>query len=335
MQRIRGGLARILDTAPAERALSWLENGDPGQPGRVTIMMYHRVDEPGARPHLWPGLISADPARFTQQVELLAARYVPIGMPDLLAARRNGRPIPRRSVHVTFDDAYVDFAEHAWPTLRHYGIPVTLFVPTAFPDRPEQRFWWDRLHVALTTTRESSVQVGPRRLRLGSAQDRQTAFATLHRSILMLPHHRATKLVERIVGQLGEPQTPSGVLGWAELRRLAEEGVTLGAHSRLHPRLDRLPHDELDAEILGAFDELRAKVAGAQPVFAYPGGHYDDAALAAVRRSEIEIAFTTERRAAQIGRTDWFRLPRINVGQRTGSGVLRAQLGSWMRLVGR
>jgi peptidoglycan/xylan/chitin deacetylase (PgdA/CDA1 family) len=219
--------------------------------------------------------------------------------------------------------------------LRRYGVPVTLFVPTAYPDRPERRFWWDRLHVALTSTGEPSVHVGARTLRLGSPQDRQAAFVLLRSLILKLPHHGAMDLVERVIGQLGDSSTPNGVLAWADLRRLAEEGVTLAAHSQLHPRLDRLPQHELDAEILGSYEELRAHVPDAQPVFAYPGGHYDHVALAAVRRSEFEIAFTTERRAAQLGRADWLRLPRINVGQRTGMGALRAQLGSWMRLVGR
>jgi peptidoglycan/xylan/chitin deacetylase (PgdA/CDA1 family) len=298
-------------------------------------MMYHRVDEPDARPYLWPDLISADPAKFAEQVEHVATRYVPIGMSDILAARRTGRPVPRRAVHVTFDDAYSDFAEHAWPTLRRCGVPVTLFVPTAYPDRSERGFWWDRLHVALTSTGKASVNVGTRTLRLVSPHDRQAAFGMLRAIVLKLPHHGAMDLVERVIGQLGDTSTPNGVLAWADLRRLSKEGVTLAAHSHLHPRLDRLAHHELDAEILGSYEELRAHIPEAQPVFAYPGGHYDELAVAAVRRSEIEIAFTTERRAAQLGRADWLRLPRINVGQRTGMGVLRAQLGSWMRLVGR
>ena len=33
---------------------------------------------------------------------------------------------------LTFDDAYRDFATNAWPTLKRYGLPATLFVPTAY-----------------------------------------------------------------------------------------------------------------------------------------------------------------------------------------------------------
>jgi peptidoglycan/xylan/chitin deacetylase (PgdA/CDA1 family) len=335
MHRVRGSLARLMETVPAQRALSWIESGDRGSPGRVAVVMYHRVDEPSARSHLWPGLISTDPAGFTKQIEIIAARHVPISMSDLLEARRNSRPIPRRAVHVTFDDAYVDFAEHAWPTLRRYGVPVTLFVPTAYPDQSERGFWWDRLHVTLASTREPSLKVGTRRLGLESPRERQNAFTVLHRLIRTRSHHHAMELLEGVLRQLGENPSPSGVLGWDDLRRLAEEGVTLAAHSRQHPRLDHLPHDELEGEIVGSFRDLHAQVPAAQPVFAYPGGDYDQAAVATVGRSDIELAFTTERRAAQIGSADWLRLPRINIGQRTSVGVLRAQLGSWMRLVGR
>jgi peptidoglycan/xylan/chitin deacetylase (PgdA/CDA1 family) len=334
-RRVRGNVARVFDTALVSRTLASLESRDAGRPGRVAVMMYHRIDEPDARPDLWPGMISASPTRFAQQIELIATRYTPITVSDLLAARRDDRPIPRRAVHVTFDDAYEDFADHAWPTLRHYGVPVTLFVPTGFPDQPQRRFWWDRLHVAITATREPAVRVGRRALSLGSPEERQAVYHLLHRTILNLPHHRAMDLVEGLTRQLGEPSTRPGVLDWTSLRRLDAEGVKLAAHSRLHPRLDRLPPDELHAETIGSYEELRAEVPGAAPVFAYPGGHYDNAALDALRTGQIEIAFCTERRAAQLGRSDWLRLPRINVGQRTGVGILRAQLGSWMRLVGR
>ena len=51
-----------------------------------------------------------------------------------------------RVVVAFFDDGYLDFAEHAWPTLQSLGIPAVLFVPTAFPDHPGPGFWWDRLY---------------------------------------------------------------------------------------------------------------------------------------------------------------------------------------------
>src|SRR2546421_516354 len=109
--------------------------GDP-RPNVLRVLTYHRVDEPGARPKLNPGLISATPEVFDQEMSYLAANYHVVSMPELLQAYRTGTPLPPRAVLVTFDDAYCDFAEHAWPTLKRYRLPATLFVPTAYPDQP-------------------------------------------------------------------------------------------------------------------------------------------------------------------------------------------------------
>lgn len=326
---------RLPDLRRVDRASSWLEGADGGRSGRVTVLTYHRVDEPQARPDLWPGLISADPRRFRKHVELLASRHVPISMSELLSARRDGRRLPRHAVLVTFDDAYCDFAENAWPTLKHYGVPTTLFVPTAYPDHPARTFWWDRLYAAVVGTRIPRLRTDGMGYSLSSEADRHAAFSALHRVVVDMPHAQAMSLLNSLISQLGEPKSAPAVLGWTELRALAAAGVTLAPHSRSHPRLDRIDEEELENEIRGSLDDLRERVPEAPAVFAYPSGAYDTATLDAVRRSGIEIAFGTQRRGIEVDRADWLRLPRINVGRRTHPTVLRAQLGSWMRLIGR
>ena len=80
--------------------------------GSLSVFMYHRIAEVEDRPDLDPSLLSATPAEFERQISYLAATERTISLADLLAAR----PVPsslRGAVLVTFDDAYLDFAEHA------------------------------------------------------------------------------------------------------------------------------------------------------------------------------------------------------------------------------
>lgn len=60
-----------------------------------------------------------------QMVMLLSEGYTPIGPSRL--AELAGETVSDRFAMVTFDDAYVDFREHAWPILNALSIPVTLF----------------------------------------------------------------------------------------------------------------------------------------------------------------------------------------------------------------
>ena len=146
-------MKRLFDFAQASTAfgfvVSLLERIDPARPQQLAVLTYHRVDWPDARPFLSPAQLSATPDAFEQQMTYLARNCNVVGVEDVFDAVHQGKPLPPRAVLVTFDDAYADFAEHVWPVMKQLGLPVTLFVPTAFPDHPERGFWWDRLYNAL------------------------------------------------------------------------------------------------------------------------------------------------------------------------------------------
>ena len=163
-----------------------------------------------------------------------------------------GPPIPARSIMLTFDDAYRDFAEAAWPVLGRLGIPATLFVPTAFPDT-DRPFWWDRLYAALIhTARTQPIETAAGSLALADRADRAAAFRSLRSELKSLPHAAAMAEVDRLVADLGDPGVGSSVLGWDELRSLAADGVTLAPHSRVHPLLERIEPNVLPCPLLVA-----------------------------------------------------------------------------------
>ena len=260
-------------------------------------------------------------------MQLLASSYRVVSAAEVLEVRRGRGELPPRSVAVTFDDAYCDFAEHAWPIMRRLGLPVTLFVPTGYPDRPDRAFWWDRLYAALAgTTRNGSLETPVGRLELRSRAARGRAYRLLRDHLKSLPHAEAMAALDELSSKLEAPAPVSAVLGWEELRRLAAEGVVLAPHSRTHPLLNRVSPEERDAEIVGSREDLEREVGPAPPVFAYPAGGLCDAVVAALAKAGFELAFTTGRGTNDLSRADWLRLRRVNVGRRTTLPLIRAQL---------
>ena len=88
------------------------------------ILTYHSIDDSGSP-------ISLPEPVFRRHVEWLASagpRVVSID--DLLSL-----PGTEPAVAITFDDAFVNFADTAWPMLRDHGFPVTLYIPTAHAGR--------------------------------------------------------------------------------------------------------------------------------------------------------------------------------------------------------
>lgn len=303
-----------------------IERSTGGQADRLRVLAYHRVTESNGCSSPCPGLLSATPVDFAHQMEFVASNYRVLSVEDVLDSVRSGRSLPSRAVLLTFDDAYCDFAENAWPILRRQGLPVTLFVPTGFPGHPERSFWWDRLYQSLEAT---SVDRFPASLgsdSLRTPKDRLRSFLGLREWIKGLPHRDAMERVDRICQELGEGRPAPRVLGWSALRSLSREGVSLGAHTRTHPAVDRITVDEVYAEVSGSMDDLKREIGSALPIFAYPAGRYDDEAVRVVGEAGVELAFTTRGGVNDLHRADRLRLRRIHVGSGTTRPILRAQL---------
>ena len=301
---------RLARTPAAERVAGGLQRVDRRSARMLTVLTYHRVAEPGERPQLDPALLSAAPREFERQIAHIAARQRPLSLDELLAIRRGEAGLPACAVLVTFDDAYRDFAEHAWPVLRRYGVPATLFVPTAFAGDRARRFWWDRLHAAFAAHSPGGLD----------------AHRRASREVSALPHAEAMQRVDDLVAELGEVDPGDVVLSWDELRRLAADGVALAAHTRTHPRLDRLPLAEAVAEVRGSLADLERETGSARAAFAYPEGGHADAVVSALADEGVEVAFTTERGVNDVRRPDWLRLRRINVGRRSSVGAISLQV---------
>lgn len=296
------------------------------RPNHLRILMYHRIGHADVSSPLAPCTLSATPAVFVQQMEMLRRAFQPVAWNDVAAALQGGPALPPRSVLVTFDDAYRCFAEHAWPVLRMRSIPVVLFVPTAFPDTLDQVFWWDALHWALAKRDDRSSVEGPDgSLALATLDLRRRAFRRLSQHIRQRPFCEGLQFIQKLLSDVG-PAPGGQVLGWDELRRLKHEGVELAPHTSSHPILDRIPPDEAREEIDASCRDLRREVSACPSILAYPGGFTDATVAQQVRELGLEAAVTTRRGANRLPTCDPLHLRRINVSAGTTAEMLKLQL---------
>ncbi|MBP1635084.1 MAG: glycosyltransferase [Acidobacteria bacterium] len=292
----------------------------------LRVLMYHRVLDPGGSKACSPSVVSATPAAFEAQMRHVARRYRALSLEEVLTCLRAGRPLPPRAVAITFDDGCRDFGEVAWPILRRHHLPATVFVPTAFPGCPERAFWWDRLHAALSSTGRARVRTPGGVLDLSTPASRREALRATQGLVKRLPHREAMQLVDELCDQLDGPPVRSEVLGWDELRALAADGVTVGAHTRTHPALTRLTAEEARAEIRSSAEDLRRELGRCPPVFAYPFGDHDDRIAQIVRGAGFELALTCEDGHSRLPGDDRLRLRRTGITPRTTGPAFRARL---------
>jgi peptidoglycan/xylan/chitin deacetylase (PgdA/CDA1 family) len=97
----------------------------------IDILMYHSISDRGG-PTCIPQHV------FAMQMRLIAELGVPaVTLDDFAAARSGHGALPRRSVIITFDDGFQDFADVAWPVLSHHGFRPIVYLPTGFVGRAE------------------------------------------------------------------------------------------------------------------------------------------------------------------------------------------------------
>jgi peptidoglycan/xylan/chitin deacetylase (PgdA/CDA1 family) len=113
---------------------------------KVPILMYHHVGPlPNAPDKIRIGLTIL-PDHFEEQLEFLAERgYTSIDFYQMQHALALGRPLPAKPILFTFDDAYEDIYQFAFPLMQKYGFTGTVFVPTQFLDENRVGYMnWDQ-----------------------------------------------------------------------------------------------------------------------------------------------------------------------------------------------
>ena len=107
----------------------------------AVVFMYHRF---GQTTH--PSTNTTIVQLEAHIAELTSGRYAVLPLQEIVAAIREGRDLPDRTVGLSVDDAFLSLYTEGWPRFREAGLPLTLFVATGAIDRGYRNYMsWDRI----------------------------------------------------------------------------------------------------------------------------------------------------------------------------------------------
>ena len=96
---------------------------------RIPILTYHSIDKSGS-------VISIDPASFKDQMSSLNKSSVNvISLNEAVKSIREGQPLEKESVVITFDDGFKNVFSEAFPVLQEYGFSATFFLTTNYCEK--------------------------------------------------------------------------------------------------------------------------------------------------------------------------------------------------------
>jgi len=104
----------------------------------VPIVTYHKIETDSHPDHL----LIVTTEHFEQLMSFLKEKkYNVISLDELVTSIRNKKSLPRNSVVLTFDDGSVDNYENAFPILKKYGFPATIFITPRLIGRKGYLSW--------------------------------------------------------------------------------------------------------------------------------------------------------------------------------------------------
>jgi peptidoglycan/xylan/chitin deacetylase (PgdA/CDA1 family) len=291
------------------------------------LVMYHYVRDPDER-----RLTSCSVADFEGQIEHLLRNYEPLEPDALLAAVRDGAPIPDGFV-LTFDDGTRDHWDNALPVLERHGLhgifaPIGLpYLHGRIPFVQKNQFVRGRLgedglpdaylEAAAELAPEADVAGIVARAPIGDYRRGTEKYLRFkYASNRLIPRDVSERIMDRLFADHVSPDEAGFIrelyLSTDEIVELRRRGHAIAGHSISHPSLPQLGEDDQAREIRGAVDWLGELIGERITWFNYPYGDHDERSERVCERLGLEIAYSTRPPADWVSHDDRFRVPRVD-----------------------
>ena len=279
---------------------------------KVPILMYHRFsrnEEFG----------KTSQATFESHLSDLTKNYNVISLDELIGHKSKEKPVPPRSAAITIDDGYRDFYDIAFPVLKKFDVPATLYVVTGFVDG-ENWIWTDKARYILANTSMDRCElvVGSKKIEasLIDVESRLKAAGSINSELKKMPDGEKDLILRNIASQMEitVPYLPPDefkALGWAEAREMQNSDIEIGSHTATHPILTNVDEQTLVSELRMSKAMLQDKLQKKTIHFCYPNGNVSQRERDAAEKSGYASAVTTGLRLCE-NSDDLFLLPRID-----------------------
>lgn len=241
----------------------------------VVILRYHSVHD---RPEQYASTIGCDSIHatpiFERQMELIARRFSPVSMDDVLLFLKNEKSLPPRAVLVTLDDGYRDNFQIAAPILNRFGIPGSFYVLVDSVDRSKAP-WYCRLRHMFFTSRSRNWRdptTGMVR-ELTDSHSRDAAFLNVADFCAKSSAMVREELIRDEQNSLDPEPFPAEsdlMMNWDEARVLVKSGHIVGSHTMTHPNLAHVSADDARRELTDSKHKLEKELGQTVRHFSYP-----------------------------------------------------------------
>jgi len=260
------------------------------------ILMYHRFSN-----YSHDGRLGA--SQFERQISILKRDFNIIPLSELVKAFKDKSPLTKNSIVITIDDGYLDFYQYAYPILKKYNVPATLYVTSGFVDRLLW-LWPDRVTfiIAKTVCDTYSFPFHSEASQRIYNPSIEKPYGDLWNDVvqycLSVSDIEKNIFLEKFANDLGVfvPSVPIddySAVTWDQLREMNDNGIDIGAHSITHPAMSKVATENLYIEIADCKTRIESELGHDVSNFCYPNGQpadYNSSVISAVKNAGFKSA---------------------------------------------
>jgi len=300
---------------------------------QVPVLLYHRI-----LPEAGIDTISSSSGMivlvntFEKHMKFLSQHYNVISINAFIGAIKQKKTLPSHSAVITFDDGWEDNYLHAYPVLKKYGLPATIFIATDYID--SRRVPWTEKLFYYTNHILQNPALSAKCLKISENAFLCEAYSLLSKNPHLdaswthymnkfkfcstIAREKALECLERVAENIPFPFKENAFLDWNQIKEMSGL-LNYGAHGKSHAILTQLDEKEMENEIIGSKKALESGLGVPVKHFAYPNGNYCDTAIKLLLKHGYESAHTTKK-GINSGSANLMKIRRINMHERKTLG---------------
>ena len=339
MLRFKFIIETIVSTLIYYSGFNWLYTKIMTNGRNIPITFYHEIGNKEME-----GLVeySVRIDHFDRQIQWLSRRFNVVPIDELIKHIKGEIKLAGKFTAITFDGGYVGNYKYAFPILKKYNVPASVYVVT---DSVDGNIPWERkllYLISLTGKKRFKLDCNQQQsFEIGTREQKRAAKLKIQTYMAELDNEGKEKLLAQLSEKLDVEL--SGLaqklfLSWDQIREMNKSRlITIESHSLTHPRLTDISLDDVTREIIGSKKRIESELGEKITSFCYPDGRVSEEIKASVKNSGYSSGLAVKTPAIlsdlnKIG-DDVFELRRIYFPDRFYTPLIATEISGIMRIL--
>lgn len=296
---------------------------------RDLCLMYHGVVPDNCPIESW---LLVKESQFRKQLRYLAKHWEIVHIGSYI--KGDFQTLKPKAI-ITFDDGYKNNYIVAYPILKEFSLPATIYTVTDFIGSNEI-FWFDKVIYSIQNNALSSIDFDTIWHGLGkytfssNGKQRWNDIEILLQNIKALGSVKAQEVAQRVLEYVNPDRKNLSFFMPLTIQQIREMSksrlIEIGAHTAHHEILTDITHSQAEETISRSVEAIK-NILGKPPIhFCYPNGNYSEGILELMQKHNFVSAMTVRKDFINSNKFMNYEIPRISVGAFDSINLFKVKL---------